>query len=74
MRQIDPVMSGLGDPSDQPAPVVEAGAASVDGTTRTLQLRIRQQEILAELGVVDLKKVMIRHWSLLFGRLGGGYG
>jgi two-component sensor histidine kinase len=50
-------MSPPGDP-DQPEPVIElgsGGAAPVDLTTRTLHLRIRQQEILAELGVLALQ-------------------
>jgi two-component sensor histidine kinase len=51
-------MSRLDDRSDHPEPVVEpriGGAASVDPTTRALHLRIRQQEILAELGVLALQ-------------------
>jgi hypothetical protein len=50
-------MSQRGDLSDSPEPVIEpsdGGAPSVDLTTRSLQLRIRQQEILAELGVLAL--------------------
>ena len=53
-----PPMSQRGDPSDSPEPVIEpsdGGAPSVDLTTRSLQLRIRQQEILAELGVLALQ-------------------
>ena len=51
-------MSPPGDQSDPPEPVIElgsGGAAPVDLTTRTLHLRIRQQEILAELGVLALQ-------------------
>ena len=51
-------MSQLGDLSDHPQPVIEpsnGGAASVDFTTHALHLRIRQQEILAELGVLALQ-------------------
>jgi len=48
-------MSRDGDPPDQPAPVIESGGETVDLTTRTLQLRIRQQEILAQLGVMALQ-------------------
>ncbi len=51
-------MSQRDDPSDSPEPVIEpsdGGAPSVDLTTRSLQLRIRQQEILAELGVLALQ-------------------
>jgi hypothetical protein len=51
-------MSQLGDSSDHPQPVIEpsgGGAASVDPTTRALHVRIRQQEILAELGVLALQ-------------------
>lgn len=45
-------------PNDGPTPVVETkpeGAAAPDLTLRALQLRIRQQEILAELGVAALQ-------------------
>jgi two-component sensor histidine kinase len=51
-------MSQLGDSTDHAEPVIEpsnGGAATVDLTTRSLQLRIRQQEILAELGVLALQ-------------------
>ena len=51
-------MSPFGDSSNHPQPVIEPsndGAASVDLTTRALNLRIRQQEILAELGVLALQ-------------------
>jgi two-component sensor histidine kinase len=51
-------MSRLGDSSDHPQPVIEpsnGGAAAVDLTTHALHLRIRQQEILAELGVLALQ-------------------
>jgi two-component sensor histidine kinase len=48
-------MSRPGDPPEQPTPVVESGGATVDVTTRTLHVRIRQQEILAELGVMALQ-------------------
>src|SRR5262245_50248904 len=51
-------MSQLGESSDHPQPVIEpsgGGAASVDATTRALHVRIRQQEILAELGVLALQ-------------------
>ena len=51
-------MSELRDSTDQGNPVIEpnnGGAATVDLTTRALQLRIRQQEILAELGVQALQ-------------------
>jgi two-component sensor histidine kinase len=48
-----------GERSDHPEPVVEpssgGGAESLDPTTRSLRLRIRQQEILAELGVLALQ-------------------
>jgi two-component sensor histidine kinase len=57
IRLIDP-MGQLGDSSDHPQPVIEpsnGGAASVDLTTHALHLRIRQQEILAEIGVVALQ-------------------
>ena len=48
-------MSPINDQSEHLKPVVEAardGATLVDRTTRALHLRIRQQEILAELGVL----------------------
>lgn len=47
----------MSSPSDKETPVVEAapGPVKSDLTVRALQLRIRQQEILAELGVVALK-------------------
>jgi hypothetical protein len=51
-------MSELRDSTDQVNPVIEpnnGGAATVDLTTRALHLRIRQQEILAELGVQALQ-------------------
>ena len=51
-------MSQLGNSSDHPQPVIEpsnGGAAPADLTTRALNLRIRQQEILAELGVLALQ-------------------
>jgi GAF domain-containing protein len=51
-------MSQLGHSSDHQEPVIEpsnGGAATVDITTRALHLRIRQQEILAELGVLALQ-------------------
>src|SRR5262245_36306320 len=44
--------------SDDPKPVIEpgrGGAEQVELTTRALHLRIRQQEILAELGVLALQ-------------------
>ena len=44
-----------GDETDKPNPVVEPSPAPPDLTTRALQHRIRQQEILAELGVVALQ-------------------
>jgi len=50
-------MSPINDQSEHLKPVVEAardGATLVDPTTRALHLRIRQQEILAELGVLAL--------------------
>lgn len=51
-------MSQLGDSSDHPQPVIEpsnGGAVSVDLTTHALHLRIRQQEIVAELRVLALQ-------------------
>ena len=41
--------------NDHPKPVVEPSPGPPDLTTRALQQRIRQQEILAELGVVALQ-------------------
>lgn len=52
-------MSQLSDSSDHPEPVIEpsnGGAATVELTTRALHLRLRQQEILAELGVLALQE------------------
>ena len=52
-------MRQLGDSTDHHEPVIEpsnGGAAAVDITTRALHLRIRQQEILAELGVLALQQ------------------
>jgi len=43
------------DGTDQPKPVVEPSPDPPDPITRALQQRIRQQEILAELGVVALQ-------------------
>ena len=46
------------DSSEHPKPVIEPSsgeAAPIDLTTRALHLRIRQQEILAELGVLALQ-------------------
>ena len=51
-------VSQLGNSTDHPEPVIEpsnGGAAPVDLTTHALHLRIRQQEILAELGVLALQ-------------------
>jgi hypothetical protein len=51
-------MSQRSDATNHPEPVIEpsnGGAATVDVTTRALYLRIRQQEILAELGVQALQ-------------------
>ena len=51
-------MSQVRDLTDHLEPVIEptnGGAATVDLTTRALHLRIRQQEILAELGVQALQ-------------------
>jgi two-component sensor histidine kinase len=51
-------MSPIDDQSEHPKPVVEAATGRVtpvDPTTRALHLRIRQQEILAELGVLALQ-------------------
>jgi two-component sensor histidine kinase len=55
---IETAMSHFGNSSDHPQPVIEpsdGGDASADLTTRALHLRIRQQEILAELGVLALQ-------------------
>src|SRR5262249_39007998 len=41
--------------TDHPKPVVEPSPTPADPATRALQQRIRQQEILAELGVVALQ-------------------
>lgn len=43
------------DGADQPKPMVESSPQVPDVTARALQQRIRQQEILAELGVVALQ-------------------
>src|SRR5690349_17984876 len=48
-------MTGPDDRGDSPKPVVESSPVPVDPTTRALHLRIRQQEILAELGVRALQ-------------------
>jgi GAF domain-containing protein len=52
-------VSQLGKSTDHQEPVIEpsnGGAAAVDITTRALHLRIRQQEILAKLGVLALQE------------------
>src|SRR5262245_42759166 len=48
-------MTDRDDRRDSPKPVVEPSPVPVDPTTRALHLRIRQQEILAELGVRALQ-------------------
>ena len=51
-------MNQHNDRSDDPKPVIEPGrdgAEHVELMTRALRLRIRQQEILAELGVLALQ-------------------
>jgi len=48
-------MTSPSDATDHPRPVVEPSPASADPATRALQQRIRQQEILAELGVMALQ-------------------
>jgi two-component sensor histidine kinase len=48
-------MTSPSNATDHPKPVVEPSPKSADLTTRALQQRIRQQEILAELGVVALQ-------------------
>jgi two-component sensor histidine kinase len=58
VRRRTTVMSQPGDRPANPEPVVEPGSggdAPVDLTMRALHLRIRQQEILAELGVLALQ-------------------
>jgi hypothetical protein len=49
---------GLAIDKDKPSPVVEPDAEgnAADLTRRALELRIRQQEILAELGVLSLRR------------------
>ena len=47
-------MTSPSDATDHPKPVVEPSPATADPTTRALNQRIRQQEILAELGVVHI--------------------
>ena len=48
-------MTSPSDASDHPKPVVEPSPVPADPVTRALRQRIRQQEILAELGVVALQ-------------------
>jgi len=48
-------MTSPSDATDHPKPVVEPSPTPADPATRALQQRIRQQEILAELGVVALQ-------------------
>jgi two-component sensor histidine kinase len=48
-------MPSPNDATNHPKPVVEPSPEPADPTTRALQQRIRQQEILAELGVVALQ-------------------
>src|SRR5215467_13413799 len=48
-------MTSQNDATEHPKPVVEPSPVSADPVTRALQQRIRQQEILAELGVVALQ-------------------
>jgi two-component sensor histidine kinase len=53
-----PMTTQSGDPSDRPKPVIEPAAGPEESdniTLRALHLRIRQQEILAELGVLALQ-------------------
>ena len=53
------VLKGMSQQSDQKAPVVEpptGNGPSNDLTSRTLRQRIRQQELLAELGVLALQR------------------
>ena len=52
-------MNQHNDRSDDPKPVIESGkdgAEHIDVTTRVLHLRIRQQEILAQFGVLALQR------------------
>lgn len=48
-------MTSPNDATQHPKPVVEPSPVSADPVTRALRQRIRQQEILAELGVVALQ-------------------
>ena len=48
-------MTSPSDATDHPKPVVEPSPTPADPATRALRQRIRQQEILAELGVVALQ-------------------
>jgi two-component sensor histidine kinase len=48
-------MTSPNDATEHPKPVVEPSPTPADPATRALQQRIRQQEILAELGVVALQ-------------------
>src|SRR6516162_5738208 len=48
-------MTSPSDATDHPKPVVEPSPTPADPATRALRLRIRQQEILAELGVLALQ-------------------
>jgi hypothetical protein len=48
----------MDDPRSNPKPVIEPGAGELQGgelTTHVLHVRIRQQQILAELGVLALQ-------------------
>ena len=49
-------MTSPNDATEHPKPVVEPSPVSADPVTRALKQRIRQQEILAELGVVALQR------------------
>jgi hypothetical protein len=59
-------MDQFSDRSDAPKPVIEPGGEPFEHTKRALHLRIRQQELLAELGVLALQvgggRVAARHW------------
>jgi hypothetical protein len=48
-------MDQSSDRSDAPKPVIEPGGEPFEFTKRALHLRVRQQEILAELGVLALQ-------------------